>query len=176
MIQLIAFLFPMIAGILSGVLPIKDKKTHHALLALIMIVTDVLGIMAIMGSGRVELFRMAPKAVIAYSLDDIGRFALAAVLILYTAVCFYAFTYMEHEERTRMFFAFFFLSLGAMMAVCMSADLVSLYFSFELATLSSVPLVLHEMTKDAVAAGLKYLFYSIAGALMGLLAVFYVAK
>ena len=35
-------------------------------------------------------------------------------------------------------------------------------------------LVLHEMSREAVAAALKYLFYSIAGALMGLLAVFVV--
>ncbi len=174
MIQLIAFLFPAAAGILTGVLPVKEEKTHYALCALVMAVTDILGVLAMTGSGRIELLRLTQKASIAFCLDDIGRFALAAVLILYTAVCFYAFTYMKHEERPRVFFAFFFVSLGAMMAVCMSADLVSLYFAFELATLSSVPLVLHEMTKDAVAAGLKYLFYSIAGALMGLLAVFYV--
>ena len=174
MIQLIAFLFPVAAGILTGVLPLKGEKTHYGLCALVMAVTDILGVLAITGSGRIELLHMTQKAVIAFCLDDIGRFALSAVLILYTAACFYAFTYMKHEERPRVFFAFFFVSLGAMMAVCMSADLVSLYFSFELATLSSVPLVLHEMTKDAVAAGLKYLFYSIAGALMGLLAVFYV--
>ncbi len=174
MIQLIAFLFPVAAGILTGVLPVKGEKTHYGLCALVMAVTDILGVLAMTGGGRIELFRLTEKAVIAFCLDDIGRFALAAVLILYTAACFYAFTYMKHEERPRVFFAFFFVSLGAMMAVCMSADLVSLYFSFELATLSSVPLVLHEMTKEAVAAGLKYLFYSIAGALMGLLAVFYV--
>ena len=174
MIQLIAFLFPVAAGILTGVLPVKGEKAHYGLCALVMAVTDILGVLAMTGGGRIELFRLTEKAVIAFCLDDIGRFALAAVLILYTAACFYAFTYMKHEERPRVFFAFFFVSLGAMMAVCMSADLVSLYFSFELATLSSVPLVLHEMTKEAVAAGLKYLFYSIAGALMGLLAVFYV--
>jgi multicomponent Na+:H+ antiporter subunit D len=96
------------------------------------------------------------------------------VLILFTAVCFYSFTYMQHEERPRMFFAFFFIALGAMMAVCMSADMVSLYFAFELATLSTVPMVLHEMTKESITAGLKYLFYSMGGALMGLLAVFYI--
>ena len=44
----------------------------------------------------------------------------------------------------------------------------------EMLTLLSMPMVLHELTKDAVSAGLKYLFYSIAGALMGLLAVFFV--
>ena len=174
MIQLLAFSFPVIVGALSGLLPVHDTKLHRLVCTLIIIVTDLLGVMAMIRGQYIELFHFTDKAVIAFGIDDFGRFTLTAVLILYTAVCFYAFTYMLHEERPQTFFAFYFISLGAMMAVCMSADLVSLYFSFELATLSSVPLVLHEMTKDAVAAGLKYLFYSIAGALMGLLAVFYV--
>jgi multicomponent Na+:H+ antiporter subunit D len=174
MIQLIAFLYPVITGTLAGIVPLRDKKLHHAVCGLIMILTDVLGILAIIRAERVEVLHFSQKAVIAFGLDGLGRFALAAVLILFTAVCFYSFTYMEHEKRTRMFFTFFFIALGAMMAVCMSADMVSLYFAFELATLSTVPMVMHEMTKEAVTAGLKYLFYSIAGALMGLLAVFYV--
>jgi multicomponent Na+:H+ antiporter subunit D len=49
-----------------------------------------------------------------------------------------------------------------------------MYLCFEMATLTSMPLVLHEMSKEAVSAALKYLFYSIAGALLGLLAVFVV--
>ena len=174
MIQLIAFLYPVITGILSGIVPLRNKKHHHTVCALIMIFTDLLGILAIIRAERVEILHFSEKAVLSFELDDLGRFALAAVLILFTAVCFYSFTYMEHEKRTPMFFTFFFIALGAMMAVCMSADMVTLYFAFELATLSTVPMVMHEMTKESVTAGLKYMFYSIAGALMGLLAVFYV--
>ncbi len=174
MIQLIAFIFPVITGTLSGLFPLRDEKLHRAVYALIMILTDLFGIMAMIRSQRVVLFRFTDKAVIAFGLDSLGRFGLTAVLILFTAVCFYSFVYMKHEERPHIFFAFFFIALGAMMAVCMSADMISLYFAFELATLSTVPMVLHEMTKESVTAGLKYLFYSIAGALMGLLAVFYV--
>ena len=37
-----------------------------------------------------------------------------------------------------------------------------------------MPLVLHDRTKEAISAGLKYLFYSIGGALMGLMGVFFV--
>ena len=174
MIQLIAIIFPVITGTLSGILTLKDEKLRNLVCALIMLITDALGIMAMISGQRVEILHFTDKAVIAFAIDDLGRYALCAVLIIFTAVCFYAFTYMKHEERPQMFFTFFFISLGAMMAVCMSADMLSLYFSFELATLSTVPLVFHEMTKEAIAAGLKYLFYSIAGALMGLLAVFYI--
>ena len=153
MIQLIAFLYPVITGILSGIVPLRDKKNHRLVCGLIMILTDLLGILAMIRAERVEILHFSEKAVLSFALDDLGRFALAAVLILFTAVCFYSFTYMEHEKRTPMFFTFFFIALGAMMAVCMSADMVTLYFAFELATLSTVPMVMHEMSKESVTAG-----------------------
>ena len=78
---------------------------------------------------------------------------------------------MKMEEREEAFFAFWFVSFGAVMAACMAGNLLTFYGCFELATLSSMPMVLHERTKEAVSAGLKYLFYSIGGALMGLLAI-----
>ncbi len=174
MLILSAFLFPMIAGaIVSVPKGIGDKNRNLAYTA-VLLITDVLGILAILYGEPVTLFRMTDKAVMRFSLDSFGKIVLAAVLVLYTAVCFYGFEYMKMEERPNVFFGFYFVSMGAMIAVCLSANLITLYFCFELATLSSVPLVLHEMTKDAVSAGLKYLFYSIAGALMGLLAVFFV--
>src|SRR5699024_2897379 len=49
----------------------------------------------------------------------------------------------------------------------------TMYLCFELMTLLSVALVLHSLTKEAVAAGMKYLLYSIAGAMMGLLGIFF---
>ncbi len=174
MLLLTAILFPMIAGTLVSVRPANAEKAQNMRYAAVLIVTDVLGILSILYGSSFTLFRLTDKAVMRFAFDDFGRIVTAAVLVLYTAVCFYAFEYMKMEERPNVFFGFYFVSMGALLAVCMSANLITLYFCFELATLSSVPLVLHEQTKAAVAAGLKYLFYSIAGALMGLLAVFFV--
>ena len=174
MLLLASFLFPMAAGVCVSLMKGTKEKARNLQYTAVLLLTDLLGVLALLYGEPVTLFRMTEKAVMGFSLDNFGRITLAAVLVLYSAVCFYAFEYMKMEERPTVFFGFFFVSMGALMAVCMSANLVTLYFCFELATLSSVPLVLHEMTKDAVAAGLKYLFYSIAGALLGLLAVFFV--
>ena len=110
MIQLIAFLYPVITGILSGIVPLRNKKNHRLVCGLIMILTDLLGILAIIRAERVEILHFSEKAVLSFELDDLGKFALTAVLILFTAVCFYSFTYMEHEKRTPMFFTFFFIT------------------------------------------------------------------
>ena len=173
MISILAFLFPAAAGTAVSV-SVKEEKARNRLYAAVMILTDLLGVLAMKAGGSVTAAKLSERASLSFGLDRLGMYAMAAVLILYTAVCFYAFEYMKKEERVNLFFACFFISLGAMMAVCMSENLVTLYFAFELATLSTVPLVLHEMTKDAMTAGMKYLFYSIGGALLGLLAVFFI--
>ncbi len=174
MLLITAILFPMIAGPFAALYPEGKDGGRTKRYAAVMVLTDILCILAALYGKAVTLFCITDRAVFGFSYDSFGRLFLSVVLILYTAVCFYAFDYMKTEERPEMFFSFYFVSLGALVAISMSANLLTLYFCFELASLSSVPLVLHEMTKEAVAAGLKYLFYSVAGALMGLLAVFFV--
>ncbi|MDO4620504.1 MAG: proton-conducting transporter membrane subunit [Lachnospiraceae bacterium] len=173
MLLLAAILFPMLAGTVISAVP-NTEEGRNRLYTCAIIVTDLLGIAAFLYGKAIAPLSLTENVVLAFSLDELGRYVMLAVMLLYTAVCFYSFEYMKHEERPNVFFAFFFISYGAMLSVCMSANLVTLYLCFETLTLTSVPLVLHELTKDAVAAGLKYLFYSVAGALLGLLAVFFV--
>ena len=165
---------PVIAGIIISVLHMEDKARHPWYAGTI-IVTDVLGILAMVSGSSLRLFSFAEGIDLCFEIDAIGRFFMVMVMILYTCVIFYAFEYMQMEERENVFFAFFTVSFGALLAVCMAGNLVTMYLCFEMATLTSMPLVLHELTKDAVDAALKYLFYSIGGALLGLLAVFFVS-
>ncbi len=174
MLFLISFLFPIVAGILVSAVKLTDEKLRNRLYAGTILIADLICILAICFGRPITLFSFAEHVTMAFALDGFGKLVLIFVMLLFTCVLFYAFEYMKMEERVPVFFAFYFVGFGAMIAVCTAANLVTLYFCFELATLSTVPLVLHEMSKDAVAAGLKYLFYSIAGALMGLLAVFFV--
>lgn len=175
MLLILTLLFPMIAGPLVSVTAKNSEKARNTGYAAVVAATDLLCLLSVLYGKEITVFEMTTQAKMAFRLDDFGKLVLVVAAILYTAVCFYAFEYMKTEERPEVFFGFYFVSMGALIAVCMSANLVTLYFCFELATLSTVPLVLHEMSKDAVTAGMKYLFYSMAGALMGLLAVFFVS-
>ena len=174
MLILIAILFPAAGGLLAAFLPLMGDRDRRPLYGLLMVCSDLLCLFALIRGGGVELFALSDRVVLAFALDDFGRFFLASVMILYTAVCFYSFEYMKMEERRESFAAFFFFSFAAMVSVCAAGNLLTMYFCFEMATLSTFPLVLHERTTEAVRAGLKYLFYSVAGALMGLLSVFFV--
>ena len=170
---IIAILFPAIAGTIVSVFRPREK-VRNTCYAVIVLLADVLCILALRSGAHITFLTLSENLHMAFAPDRLGTVFLSAVMILYTAVCFYSFEYMKMEERVEMFFTFYFLSFTALIAVCLASNLLTLYFSFEMLTRLSMPMVLHELTKDAVSAGLKYLFYSIAGALMGLLAVFFV--
>ena len=174
MIIICAILFPIIAGILASATNAATYRSRCVRYALVSLGSAALGVLAILTGERITLIAFSENVTLSFALDSLGKFFLAAVLILYTCAAFYAMEYMKMEERRPTFFAFYYVSLGALIAVCASDNLVTVYLSFEMATLTTVPLVLHERTKEAVAAGLKYLFYSIGGALMGLFGIFFV--
>jgi len=54
--------------------------------------------------------------------------------------------------------------------------MVTFYLFYELMTLLSVPLILHNRSKDAIKGGLKYLFYSLFGAYMVLFGLFFLNR
>ncbi len=174
MLIICTVLFPIIAGVLASCIKARSYRVRCFRYAAISLVTAVLGVCLIIRGGELTFFELSDHVRFCFALDNFGKYFLAAVLILYTCVAFYAFEYVKMEENRPQFFLFFYVSLGALIAVCASGNLVTVYFFFEMATLTTVPLVLHEGTKEAVAAGLKYLFYSIGGALMGLFGVFFV--
>ena len=173
MMLVISFLLPILGGVVLGFRKMDDRQRRRFAIALLL-VSDLFLVFALMSRSPLTLVRFAERVTLTFCLDNLGRVFAVTAACLYTAVCFYAFEYMQMEERPGSFFAFYFISFGAIEALAMSDNLITMYLCFELLTLSTVPLVLHELTKDAVAAGLKYLFYSMGGALMGLLAVFYV--
>jgi len=174
MLLICTVLFPIIAGILVASVKGKEGRANRSFCTAVTLITDLLGMLSVFFGKTVTVLSFSENVTMTFSLDTIGKYFMVAVMILYTAVSFYAFEYMKAEERDPVFFAFYYVSFGALLSVCEAGNLVTVYFCFEMATLTSVPLVLHEMTKEAVSAGLKYLFYSIGGALMGLLGVFFV--
>ena len=174
MLIVCSVLFPIAAGILASVIRAGSYRERCFRYGAVSLISLVLGIFSVLRGQPVTLFSFSENVSFTFELDTLGRFFMTAVLILYTCAAFYAMEYMKMEERQPTFFAFMYISLGALIAVCASGNLVTVYLCFEMATITTVPLVLHERTKSAIAAGLKYLFYSIGGAMMGLFGVFFI--
>lgn len=111
----------------------------------------------------VTLFYFTDTLRVGLCPDGIGLFfaALASVMWIFTVI--YAFEYMKGKEHLNMFFAFFTAAYGATLGIAMSADLLTMYFFYEILTLVTLPLVIQPMTKKAIRAGRKYLYMSLGG-------------
>ena len=88
----------------------------------------------------------------------------------------FSFTYMKHEGKESRYFGFYLITLGAMAGLGCAGNLVTMYGFFEFLTLASFPLVIHNQSREAIMAGLKYLLYSLFGAYMALFGVFFLCR
>ncbi len=168
-----AILTAVLAGALLPILKPKDTVRRIYVSAATVLTVAFAAVYAWKGKSF-TLFSMAEGLDITFAVDGISKIFTAVISVSWILVMIYAFTYIKHEGHDDRFFAFYLISLGMLFALAFSANLVTMYLSFELVTLMSMPLVLHSGEKSAVAAALKYLFYSIAGGFMGLFGIFFI--
>ncbi|MDO5338288.1 MAG: proton-conducting transporter membrane subunit [Eubacteriales bacterium] len=128
------------------------------------------------GEKSVILFYLMKDVPIYFHIDKTGSLFVTVMSLVWLAVCIYAFVYMKHEGEEARFFGFYLVVYGVLVALDFSGNLVTLYFFYELMTLSSMPLVLHNGSREAIMAALKYLFYSMCGAYLGLFAIFFLYR
>lgn len=104
--------------------------------------------------------------------DGLGKIFSLLVAFMWLLSGLFSQEYMAREENRVRYDAFLLLSEGALMLLCFAANYLTLYLGFELMTLLSAPLALHTQTDAARRGGMKYLFYSVFGACLGLLGFF----
>ena len=110
------------------------------------------------------LVRFSELFSISLRMDGAGMVYGALVAALWPLATIYALDYMEHEDNKNRFFSFWLITYGVVLGIAFAEDFLSLYFFYELMTLSCLPMVMHTMDAKARFAGRKYLIYSLAGA------------
>jgi multicomponent Na+:H+ antiporter subunit D len=81
---------------------------------------------------------------------------------------------MSHEKHEKTFFLFYVMTYGVTLGIAFASDILTMYFFYELLTLITVPLVMHTLTREAILAVRKYLYYSIGGAAFALMGMIFV--
>jgi len=76
----------------------------------------------------------------------------------------YSMDFMAGKQNLGYYYMNFLFTLGAMLGIVYSQDLVSLFFFWEIMTWSSFMLVIYSGKKEAHKAGIKYFAYSAIGA------------
>lgn len=151
----------------------RMRRKLHTFTAAVLVLTAMLALLAAWsGEHEVTLFYLMEDIPVYFHIDAVGRLFVTTVSIVWLCVGFYSFTYMEHEGDEKRFFGFFLLVYAVLIALDFSGNLVTMYLFYELMTLCSMPLVLHNGSREAIMAALKYLFYSMCGAYLGLFGIF----
>ncbi len=97
---------------------------------------------------------------------------------LWILVTIYSIGYMrslKEHAQTRFFFSFALAIFGAL-GIAMSANLVTMFIFYEILTVSTYPLVIHDQTAEAMSAGHKYFAYLLTSGtffLFGLMLTYY---
>ena len=168
---LILILLPALAALL---LPLARRFREPFVLAALLLETAGAVWLLLQKSAQLHLFNMTAALPVGLRLDGVSKLFLLIAAVGYLLAGVYAFRYLkEGHER---FFRFFLLSQAALVGMCFAENLVTMYLFFEMTTLLSMPLVLHDRTDEAIRAALKYLFYSVAGAFLGLCFIFFYAR
>ncbi len=164
-------LLPMLGGAALMLWNPKQRGGRQALVlgtllaAAAMALTAAVGCLLAKTPGEmVTLFRFSDKLSLTLRADGAGSVFGAMVAVLWPVTAFYSFEYMRHEGSENRFFSFFTISFGVVLGIAFSANFLTLYFFYELMTLSTLPMVMHSMDGKARYAGKKYLIYSMSGA------------
>lgn len=175
MTAVLAIIFPVIWGLFLLIRPeFKSRKTLCVVTGAGLITTAILALLVLFGKeSEILLFSLGKGMDIYFRVDALGRVFAAVVVLVWVLAGFYAFEYMKHETEEKRYFGFYVLVFGVLLALTFAGNLLTFYLFYEMMTLFSVPLVLHERTREAMMGGLKYLFYSLCGAYMVLFGFYF---
>lgn len=171
--MIVAILLPIAGGILVKLIPFPNQRIMKIYLECVMLLTSVLVFLlaANRPDGSLSVVRFMQGLSISFRIDGLSMVFSVLIAALWPLAMLYAFEYMEHEHHQKIFFAFYSITYGVTLGISYAADILSMYFFYELLTLVTVPLVIHSLTRKAILATRKYLYYSLGGAAFALIGI-----
>lgn len=174
--MVIAVLLPMLGGALIPLIPFRKRSVMALYMEFVVLATSILTFLLIFHrpENAFVLFRFTGRLSISLRLDGAGSVFATILAFLWPLATLYAFEYMKHEEREKIFFMFYTVTYGVTLGIAMAEDIVTMYFFYEMLTMVTLPLVLHTLTREAVLASRTYLYYSLGGAAFAFIGMIYI--
>ena len=173
---LAAIALPVLGGIGIPLLPFRKRSGMLAYIGAVVLATSCI-VGALLLNGTTETFHVVHfvnDLSISFRIDGLSMVFAGLVAVLWPLATLYAFEYMAHEEHEKTFFLFYTMTYGVTLGIAFASDIVTMYFFYELLTLVTVPLVMHTLTREAILAVRKYLYFSIGGAAFALTGMIFV--
>lgn len=163
---ILVILIPIIAGALVPMLSFKKRWHMEVFLESAVILNSILVWYLLLhhSDSTFLLAHFTGDLSICFKVDGMSMVFAGLVSALWPFATLYAFEYMTKEEHEKIFFLFYTMTYGITLGIALSANLLTMYFFYELLTLVTVPLVMHTLTREAILASRKYLYYSLGGA------------
>lgn len=173
---MLVILIPILAGILVPLIPFK-KRAHMEIFLETMIIINSVLVWYMLFHHTDSIFTLANftgNLSVSFKIDGMSMVFGGLVSALWPLATLYAFEYMTKEEHEKTFFMFYTMTYGVTLGIAMSANLLTMYFYYELLTLVTVPLVMHTLTREAILASRKYLYYSLGGAAFAFIGLIFI--
>ena len=109
--------------------------------------------------------QILPGLSLQFAADALGLLFACLASLLWIITTVYSIGYMRglREHAQTRYYASFAITIGSVMGIALSSNLFSMFVFYEILAIAAWPLVVHTETREALAAGRKYLFYTQAG-------------
>ncbi len=120
-----------------------------------------------------HLMMIVPGIWMFLRVDQLGLVLALGAATLWFLSSMHSIGYMEGAHAQKRYFSFLTLCLAWTVGVAVSGNFFTYLIFYELFSISTYPLIVHEETPDALAAGKKYMIYILVGSSFVLFAIIY---
>lgn len=173
---ILIILIPILTGAVLPLIRFRKKGYMEVFLEAMIILNSILVWMVIINEPRENfvLANFTGNLSIFFEVDGLAMVFAGLVSFLWPFATLYAFEYMKHEKHQKVFFMFYTMTYGVTIGIAFAGNLLTMYFFYELLTLVTLPLVMHTLTREAILASRKYLYYSLGGAAFAFLGLIFI--
>ncbi|MBQ0027905.1 MAG: proton-conducting membrane transporter [Lachnospiraceae bacterium] len=173
---LAVILLPMITGLFVPLIKWKKDSHRELFIETLVIINTILVWYIILGPDHSPhtLVSFTGGLTITFCADGLGVIFAGLVSTLWPLATLYAFEYMTKEEHESVFFMFYTMTYGVTLGIALADNILTMYFFYELLTIVTVPLVMHTLSRKAILAGRKYMYYSLGGAAFAFIGMIFV--
>lgn len=172
----IVVLIPFIGGIMVPFISFKNQNKMAVFIETVVIINTIFVYLLLLNRPDTSftIIHFTGNLSLTFKLDGMACIFAGLVSTLWPLATLYSFEYMRHEEHKKTFFMFYTVTYGVTLGIAMAGNILTMYFFYELLTLVTVPLVMHTLTREAILASRKYLYYSLGGAAFAFIGVIFI--
>jgi multicomponent Na+:H+ antiporter subunit D len=166
-LPLLVLMSSLVAGVLIFFVPERRHTLRTtlniaaAVVKLVLVGVIVFGVYA--GHTYETRFPFLLGAELVLRADSFSLLFVSLSAVLWLATTVYAIGYLEGSPHRSRFFGFFSVCVASTMGIALAGNLLTFFVFYELLTISTYPLVVHNGTPEALDAGDMYLRYTLAG-------------